>query len=455
MTENNREGMAMERIRQLLDYGSFMEIGEAVTARLTDFYTPGTQDKPSDGVITGYGTIEGRLVYIFSQDAAVLGGTYGEMHGQKVNRLYQLAMKMKAPVIGLLDCHGFRIEEGLDSLDKFARLYALQAEASSRIPQIMAVVGRCGGGMSIAANMADFVFVERENGQLFVNPGNAIDRSFDEIADQADFTDGEMSCGEIQQAIRTIITLLPPNTETRPLQGECSDDLNRLCPDIASVRGDGRAILRQLSDDGFLFEARRDSGRDMITGFIRLDGAVVGAVANHRGKNGSGRITAEGFDKSASFIALCDKFSIPILTVTDTEGFDTSEEQEIYLPKAAGRMIRALAGASVPKVNLITGELYGSAYSLMNSKGLGADYVFMWDTARVNIINPKQAVEILYPQTESAFVEKRAADYEKSHSSARALARHAYVDKVIRPEDTRKYIAGAFETFANLYQTAR
>ena len=452
MTQKKELTMAEQRIRQLLDYGSFMEIGEDVTARLTDFYTPGTQDKPSDGVICGYGTIEGQLVYIFSQDAAVLGGTYGEMHGQKVNRLYQLAMKTKAPIIGLLDCHGFRIEEGLDSLDKFARLYALQAAAYTQIPQIMAVVGRCGGGMSIAANMADFVFVEKQNGQLFVNPGNAIDRSFDEIVDQADFTDGKMTCDEILTSIRTVITLLPANTDRKPQQGTCSDDLNRLCPDIEAMRGDGRAILRELSDDHFFFETRRESGRDMVTGFIKLDGAVAGAIANHRGRDGSGRISAEGFDKAASFIGLCNKFSIPILTVTDTDGFDTSEEQEIYLPKAAGRMIRALAGAKIPKVNLITGELYGSAYSLMNSKGLGADYVFMWDSANVNIINPKQAIEILYPQTtDSAFAAQRVADYEKSHSSARALARHDYVDKVIRPEDTRKMIAGAFETFANLY----
>lgn len=277
MTEKKKVTMAEQRIRQLLDYGSFMEIGEAVTARLTDFYTPGTQDKPSDGVITGYGTIDGQLVYVFSQDVAVLGGTYGEMHGQKINRLYQMAMKTKAPIIGFLDCHGFRIEEGLDSLDKFARLYALQAQASGLIPQIMAVVGRCGGGMSIAANMADFVFVEKENGRLFLNPGNAIDRSFDEIVDQADFTDARMSCDEILESIRTLIhTLLPANTSRRPRQKPCSDDLNRLCPGIAEKTGDGRAILQDISDDGFFFETRRDSGAGMVTGFIMLDGIVVG-----------------------------------------------------------------------------------------------------------------------------------------------------------------------------------
>ena len=443
---------AQKMICQILDPGSFMEIGEAVTARLTDFYTPDTQDKPSDGVITGYGTIDGQLVYIFSQDVEVLGGTYGEMHGQKINRLYQLAMKAKAPIIGLLDCHGFRIEEGLDSLDKFARLYALQAQASDLIPQIMAVVGMCGGGMSIAANMADFVFVEKEHGQLFVNSASSIDRSFDEIVDQADFTDASMSFDEIKDSIRTLVhTLIPANTERKPRQKPCNDDLNRLCPNLAGLSGDGRAILKEISDNGFFFETRRYCGEDMVTGFIMLDGIVIGAIANQKSKSGMRRISAEGFDKAATFIELCDKFSFPILTLTDTEGFDTSEEQEIYLPKAAGRMIRALTKAKAPKVNLITGEIYGSAYSIMNSKGLGADYVFMWDGAKVNLINAKQAVEILYPQADSTMIEQRIADYEKSHSGARALARHDYVDKVIDPADSRKYLVGAFETFANLY----
>lgn len=452
MTVNSERKMtgARKKIEEVLDRGSFMEIGEGVMARLTDFYTP-EEPCESDGVITGYGTINGKLVYIFCQDGDIMGGSFGEMHGQKINSLYKQAMRAKAPMIGLLDCHGFRIEEGLDGLNKFARLYAMQAAASEKIPQIMAVVGRCGGGMSITANMADFVFVEKEKGDLFLNSGNMIDRSFSQIVNQEDFTDGKMTCGEVISSIRTLIELMPPNTETLPEQIVCTDDLNRGCPSLSAMRGDGRAILSEISDNHFFFETRRESGKDMVTGFIRFNGSVIGAVANHKGRKGSGRMTAEGFDKAASFVKLCDRFKIPLLTITDTEGFDTADEQEIYLPKAAGRMIRALTCARIPKVNLITGEIYGSAYSMMNSKGLGADYVFMWKDANVNIINPKQAASILYPQSDASFVEKKAAEYEETHSSAQALARHGYVDKVIEAEDTRKYLVGAFETFANIY----
>lgn len=449
---NNREtaDSARMKIRQLLDRGSFMEIGEEVTARLTDFYTP-QEPCESDGVVTGYGTINEKLVYIFCQDADVMGGTFGEMHGRKINRLYHMAMRSKAPVIGLLDCRGFRIEEGLDGLNQFAVLYRLQAAASERIPQIMAVIGRCGGGMSVAANMADFVFVEKEKGDLFLNSANLIDRSFTAITNQEDFTDGKMTCNEIMQAVRTLVEILPPNTEAVPERQICTDDLNRICENISDFRGDGRALLREISDESFFFETRRESGKDMVTGFIRLNGGLIGAVANH-GRGEESRMTAEGFDKAAAFISLCDRFHIPLLTVTDTEGFDTADEQEIYLPKAAGRMIKAFACAGVPKVNLITGEIYGSAYSMMNSRGMGADYVFMWKDADVNIINPRQAAEILYPGSDTESLNKRAEDYRNSHSSARALARHGYADKIIRPEDTRKYLLGAFETFANIYQ---
>ena len=450
--ESNREktDSARMKIRQLLDKGSFMEIGEEVTARLTDFYTP-QEPCESDGVVTGYGTINEKLVYIFCQDADVMGGTFGEMHGRKINRLYRMAMRAKAPIIGLLDCRGFRIEEGLDGLNQFASLYRMQAEATEKIPQIMAVLGRCGGGMSVAANMADFVFVEKEKGDLFLNSANLIDRSFTTITNQEDFTDGKMTCCEIMQAVRTLIEVLPPNTDAAPERQICTDDLNRICKNIDDLRGDGRALLRGISDENFFFETRREAGKDMVTGFIRLNGGLIGAAANH-GCGENSRMTAEGFDKAASFVSLCDRFHIPVLTITDTEGFDTADEQEIYLPKAAGRMIKALACAKVPKVNLITGEIYGSAYSMMNSRGLGADYVFMWKDANVNIINPRQAVEILYPGSDTEMLNQRTKDYRDSHSSAGALARHGYADKIIQPEDTRKYLIGAFETFANIYQ---
>lgn len=407
VTKQIRTTEAMKRIRQILDPGSFMEIGRQITARQTDFYAP-EKAVESDGVISGYGSIEGRLVYIFSQDGETMGGSFGEMHGGKIARIYRLALKTKAPIIGLIDCSGLRIEEGLDSLDAFGALYALEAEASGKIPQIMGICGSCSGGMAVAANMADFVLTNKET-----------------LADD----------------IRSLICLLPPNTSRGPEQEPCRDDLNRLCPKLIEKRGKGREILQELADDHRFFEVREKEGGGLVTGFLRMNGNVIGGIANHYDEGENGKITGEGFDRAASFLELCGKFHIPLLTVTDVKGFEGVRE--------AGRMVKALSAASVPKVNLIAGEIFGSAYSILNCKGIGADYVFMWDSASVSMIDPLQAAELLYPQAELAFLKKRAEDYRQTHCSPTALARHGYADKIIAPQDSRKYILGAFETFAN------
>ena len=406
VTERNSTTKALRRIRQILDSGSFMEIGEHITARLTDFYTP-EKVEASDGVITGYGTIGGHLVYVFSQDGEVMGGSFGEMHGRKINRLYRLAIKAKAPVIGFLDSSGLRVEEGLDSLDVFGQLYALEAEASRQILQIMAICGNCSGGMTVVADMADIVLSDSEH-----------------LSDQ----------------IRTLIDLLPANASQYPEQGPCSDDLNRQLSGLEKKRGDGREILRALSDMNFFFELKQSCGRDMIIGFMRLNGTAVGGIATQAIDSG-GKISPEGFEKAAAFIDLCGKLHIPLLTVTDAKRFEGSQQ--------AGRLVKALTAASVPKINLIAGEILGSGYSILNSKGVGADYVFMWDCGAVSLIDPLQAAEILYSQAELEFLQKRAEDYRKTHCSPMALARHGYVDKIIKPEDSRKFILGAFETFAN------
>lgn len=406
VTERRTTTKALRRIRRILDPGSFMEIGEHITARRTDFYTP-EKVEASDGVITGYGTIDGCLVYVFSQDGEVMGGSFGEMHGRKIHRLYRLAIKTKAPVIGFLDCSGLRVEEGLDSLDAFGQLYALQAEASRQILQIMAICGGCSGGMTVAADMADIILSDSEH-----------------LADQ----------------IRTLIDLLPANTSQYPEQRPCSDDLNRQLSELERKRGDGRGILNELSDEHFFFELKQCCGRDMVIGFMRLNGAVVGGIATQTIAS-EGKISPEGFEKAASFIELCGKLHIPLLTVTDAKGFEGSLQ--------AGRLVKALTAASVPKINLIAGEIFGSVYSILNSKGVGADYVFMWDCAAAGLIEPLQAVEILYPQGELAFLQKRAEDYRKTHCSPMALARHGYVDKIIKPEESRKFILGAFETLAD------
>ena len=439
-----KDTIARRRINKLLDRGSFMEVGEHVCARLTSFYQPDEVEE-SDGVVTGYGTIDGHLVYIFSQDRDRMGGTFGEMHGQKIVKLYEQAIKARAPIIGMVDCDGFRIEEGLDGLNKFAELYRAQAQASAVIPQVMVVVGTCGGGMSISASMADFIIVEKENGKLFVNPQSIVENTMGINEFKNDYSDVTLPSNDIPEAVRMLVDVIPASATAAADPIDTQDDLNRPCLEMNTKTGNGRAIVREISDNHFFFETKRGWGHDMVTGFIRINGYPIGVVANNTVK-GEKRITAHGCEKAQTLIEICEKFHIPILTVTDTEGFNASEEDEKYLPRAAARMVSTLAFASVPKVNLMTGTIYGSVYSMMNSKGLGADYVFMWEDARANIVNPRSAVDFLFGK----YDEKIAKEYEDTHSSAHALARHGYVDKVIRAEDTRKYLAGAFETFADM-----
>ena len=435
---------AISKVIDILDPGSFMEIGEHVSARYTEFYHP-DEVVESDGVVTGYGTVEGNLVFIFAQDNEVMGGTFGEQHGRKIVDLYEHAMKARAPIIGLLDCAGFRIEEGLDGLYQFAKLYKRQAEASKKIPQLMAVIGQCGGGMSISAELADFVFLEKDKGSIFVNPQGVVANAIGNNPYIQANDDGTYEWEEIVERIRRLIRILPASTDFAPYIKDISDEeLNRVCPDLRYKLGDARAILDDISDNHRVVETAKDRGEDMITGFIRIAGQIIG-VAACNAVDGEKRITAAGCDKAARLVNFCNKFNIPILTITDTEGYDTKSESEKFMPSAAGRLINAFINATVPKINLITGTVVGSAFSMLNSKGLGADYVFMWDSADISIVDPRQATEVIFgkwtPELEQQF--------RDSQTNALALARHGFADKVIAPEESRKYLIGALQTFIN------
>lgn len=435
---------AISKVIDILDPGSFMEIGEHVSARYTEFYHP-DEVVESDGVVTGYGTVEGNLVFIFAQDNEVMGGTFGEQHGRKLVDLYEHAIKARAPIIGLLDCAGFRIEEGLDGLYQFAKLYKRQSEASKKIPQLMAVIGQCGGGMSISAELADFVFLEKDKGSIFVNPQGVVANAIGNNPYIQANDDGTYEWEEIVERIRRLIRILPASTDFAPYIKDISDEeLNRVCPDLRYKLGDARAILDDISDNHRVVETAKDRGEDMITGFIRIAGQIIG-VAACNAVDGEKRITAAGCDKAARLVNFCNKFNIPILTVTDTEGYDTKSESEKFMPSAAGRLINAFINATVPKINLITGTVVGSAYSMLNSKGLGADYVFMWDSADISIVDPRQATEVIFgkwtPELEQQF--------RDSQTNALALARHGFADKVIAPEESRKYLIGALQTFIN------
>ena len=464
---NSAKTSALDRINAVLDDNSFVEVGSRITARNTDFNMTASET-PADGVVTGYGTVEGNLVYVYSQDASVLGGSIGEMHAKKIENIYAMAMKMGAPVIGLLDCAGLRLQEATDALDGFGRVYLSQATASGVIPQISAVFGTCGGGLAVSSAIADFVFME-ENGKLFVNSPNALEGNDASKLDtatadfqmkEAGLVDFKGAETEILTQIRKLVSILPANNEDDMSYEVCGDDLNRLCADIAGGAGDTSIALSMISDNNFFLEVKAEYARSMVTGFIRLNGATVGCVANRtevydaeKGESESLKagLTAQGCTKAAEFVSFCDAFNIPVLTLVNVKGYRTSTCTEKKIAKAAGRLTYAYANADVPKVTVIVGEAYGTAYLTMNSKSIGADIVYAWPEAKIGMMDAVSAVKIMYASEISeskdaaSLISEKAAEYEKLQASAEAAARRGYVDDIIEPAETRKRVIAAFE----------
>ena len=459
---NATQSLAGTRITSLLDANSFVEIGKSVTARSTDFNLTETK-APSDGVITGYGVIDGNLVYVYSQDASVLNGTVGEMHARKITALYDLAMKTGAPVIGLVDCAGMRLQEATDALEAFGSIYLKQTLASGMIPQITAVFGTCGGGMAVVPALTDFTFIEAKKGKMFVNSPNALDGNYTEKCDTAaadyqsketGLIDAVESEEEILAEIRQLVSLLPSNFEDNDSFAECTDDLNRACEDIAACAGDTSIALSRIADNGIFFETKRDYGKDVVTGFLRVNGMTVGAVANRtevydaegeKTEEFDGTLSARGARKAAGFVKFCDAFDIPVLTLTNVTGFNATVCSEKVMAKSIGELVHAFASATVPKVNVIIGKAYGTAYVAMNSKSVGADIVYAWDNAEIGMMDASMAAKIMYPGSEASVINEKAAEYRELQSSVESAAARGYVDTVIAPVDTRKYVIGAFE----------
>ena len=459
---NATQSLASTRITSLLDANSFVEIGKSVTARSTDFNM--TEKKaPSDGVITGYGVIDGNLVYVYSQDASVLNGTVGEMHAKKISALYDLAIKTGAPVIGLVDCAGMRLQEATDALEAFGGIYFKQTMASGMIPQITAVFGTCGGGMAVVPALTDFTFIEAKKGKMFVNSPNALDGNCTEKCDTAaadyqsketGLIDAVESEEEILAEIRQLVSLLPSNFEDNDSFAECTDDLNRACEDIAACAGDTSIALSRIADNGIFFETKRDYGKDVVTGLLRVNGMTVGAVANRtevydaegeKTEEFNGTLSARGARKAAGFVKFCDAFDIPVLTLTNVTGFNATVCSEKVMAKSIGELVHAFASATVPKVNVIIGKAYGTAYVAMNSKSVGADIVYAWDNAEIGMMDASMAAKIMYPGSEASVINEKAAEYRELQSSVESAAARGYVDTVIAPADTRKYVIGAFE----------
>lgn len=456
---------ASQRINALLDENSFVEIGGLVTARATDFNLKQTET-PSDGVVTGYGVIDGNLVYVYSQDASVLNGSVGEMHAKKIVNLYELAMKMGAPVIGLIDSAGLRLQEATDALNGFGEIYRSQVMASGVIPQITAVFGSCGGGLALIPAMADFTFMEKEKAKLFVNSPNALEGNEISRCDTSAAAFQSEETGLVDMAadepsilaqIRQLVSILPANNSDLAWT-DCADDLNRACAQIANCVGDTAIALSQIADDNLFVEVKQDYAKDMVAGFIRLNGATVGAVANRTevcDENGKvvekfdAALSARGAEKAAEFVSFCDAFDIPVLSLTNVTGFAATKCAEKRMAKAAGRLTYAFANATVPKVNVIIGKAYGSAYVAMNSKAIGADITIAWPDAEIGMMDAKLAAKIICDGQGAEAIDACAKEYAALQNNVTSAAKRGYVDQIVEPADTRKYVIGAFEMLSS------
>ena len=454
---------ASQRIAALLDDNSFVEIGGLVTTRATDFNLK-HNETPSDGCITGYGVINGNLVYVYSQDASVLNGTIGEMHAKKITNLYDLAMKTGAPVIGLIESAGLRLQEATDALAAFGEIYLKQTMASGVIPQITAVFGTCGGGLGLFPTMTDFTFMEEKNAKLFVNAPNALDgnvitkcdsSSAKFQAEESGIVDVVADEATILEKVRELVSFLPANNEDdASFLEDCTDDLNRVNPEIAGCVGDTSVALSILADDNNFFEVKSGYAKNMVTGFLRLDGVTVGAVANRseicdeEGKVAEkldAVLTAEGCEKAAEFVNFCDAFGIPVLTLTNVKGYEATLASEKTIAKAAAKLTYAFANATVPKVNVVIGKALGTAYVVMNSKAIGADITMAWPDAQIGAMDGKLAAKIMYDGQGADVINEKAAEYEALTLNVTSAAKRGYVDQIVNAADTRKYVIGAFE----------
>ncbi len=444
---------ASERINALLDDSSFVEIGAYVKARNTDFNIQ-DKDTPKDGVITGYGVIDGNLVYVYSQDAKVLGGSIGEMHAKKIVKLYDMAIKMGAPIVGMIDCSGLRLQEATDALNAFGEVFAKMSMASGVIPQVTAIFGSCGGGAALIPTLTDFTYMT-EDAKLFVNAPNTLDENLGTKVDTADAAYVSANTAnvdavfeteaELIEGVKALVKILPSDNLDEKID-ETLDNPNRIIPNLDSMKNDGRAIIEQIADAGSVIEIKKAFAADIVTSLVKMDGATVGIVANQEDK-----ITTNGAYKAEEFIGFCDAFGIPVVTLVNVAGLAANIHQEKIISKALAKLTNAYADATVPKISVITDKAYGTAYTVMNSKAIGADMVYAWPDAVIGTMDPEMAVKIMFDEEikaaddKLAYIAEKKAEYIEALSGAVSAAARGYVDDVIEPDATRKRVIAAID----------
>jgi len=456
---------ARERIELLLDEGSFEEFDMFVAHRCTDFGMEA--DRPSgDGVVTGWGTINGRMVYVFSQDFTVFGGSLSETHAQKICKIMDMAMQNGAPVIGLNDSGGARIQEGVASLAGYAEVFQRNIMASGVVPQISVIMGPCAGGAVYSPAMTDFIFMVKDTSYMFVTGPDVVKTVTNEIVTaeelggasthtkKSSVADGAFENDvEALVEVRRLFDFLPLNNREKAPVRPFFDDparveasLDTLIPDNPNQPYDMKELIGKIADEGDFYEIQRDYAGNIIIGFIRIEGQTVGVVANQPMVL-AGCLDIDSSRKAARFVRFCDAFEIPILTFVDVPGFLPGTSQEYGgVIKHGAKLLFAYGEATVPKVTVITRKAYGGAYDVMASKHLRGDFNYAWPTAEIAVMGAKGAVEILY-RSELADREKiaeRTKNYEDRFANPFVAAEKGFVDEVIMPQSTRRRVARAF-----------
>ncbi|WP_323042632.1 acyl-CoA carboxylase subunit beta [Gemmobacter sp.] len=461
---------ARERIELLLDEGSFEEFDMFVAHRCTDFGME--QDRPAgDGVVTGWGTINGRQVYVFSQDFTVFGGSLSETHAQKICKIMDMAMQNGAPVIGMNDSGGARIQEGVASLAGYADVFQRNIMASGVVPQISLIMGPCAGGAVYSPAMTDFIFMVKDSSYMFVTGPDVVKTVTNEVVTaeelggaithtkKSSVADGAYENDvEVIAETRRLFDFLPlSNREKAPVRPFFDDparvesSLDSLIPDNPNQPYDMKELITKIADEGDFFEIQKDYAGNIITGFVRVEGQTVGVVANQPMVL-AGCLDIDSSRKAARFVRFCDAFEIPILTLVDVPGFLPGTGQEYGgVIKHGAKLLFAYGEATVPKVTVITRKAYGGAYDVMASKHLRGDFNYAWPTAEIAVMGAKGAVEILY-RSELADKDKIAArtrDYEDRFANPFVAAEKGFIDEVIMPHSTRRRVARAFASLRN------
>lgn len=465
---------ARERINALLDSGSFVEIDAFVTHRCTEFGMD-CVEAPGEGVVTGYGTVDGRLVYVYAQDFTVIGGSLGEMHAKKICKVMDMAAKMGAPIIGMNDSGGARIQEGIDALSGFGEIFFRNTTNSGVIPQISVIMGPCAGGAVYSPAITDFVFMVENTSQMFITGPQVIKSVTGEDVTSEDLGGAGVhssksgvahftasSDEECISQIRTLLSYLPSNNLEEAPYAVSEDEINRLSeklttivPDEANKAYDVKELIAEIVDNGEFFEVQKNFAQNIVIGYARMNGQVIGIVANQP-KVMAGSLDINSSDKAARFVRFCDSFNIPLVTFTDVPGYFPGVEQEQGgIIRHGAKLLYAFSEATVPKINVITRKAYGGAYIAMNSKNLGADIVMAWPTAEIAVMGPEGAANIIFKndiKNSSDPIATRAEkiqEYRNKFASPYEAARRGYVDDVIEPDSTRPRIIAALEMLAS------